>query len=285
MANGNVAPTRVIEGQATKLARTIHGIAYNPVRDEIVVSNPLAAAILVYRGGANGDEPPLRVIQGRRTGLVYPHSVALDVDNEEIIVLDFHQRNVMVFRSDANGDVEPRRVIQGPTTKLDRVIGAAVDPERNLLVVTSMSADRSGAGQTGLFIFNRTANGNVSPKAVIAGPNTGMVAIPWDVRVFQGKIFVAVANAPYYPVYNLHTLEVRKATEGVEEISMPWSSDLLGFIGIWNITDSGDIAPRAIIKGPVSGLVHPGGVGLNPEQGELIVADSVKNSLFTFQIP
>jgi hypothetical protein len=73
MANGNMAPKRVITGQGSKLGRTIHGLAYDPVHDEIVVPNALADAILVFRGSANGDEPPIRVIQGLRTKLVTPH--------------------------------------------------------------------------------------------------------------------------------------------------------------------------------------------------------------------
>ena len=72
---------RIISGQNTKLGRTIHGLAYNPVRDEIVVPNALADAILAFRADASGSERPLRVIQGPHTRLVTPHSVSLDLQN------------------------------------------------------------------------------------------------------------------------------------------------------------------------------------------------------------
>jgi hypothetical protein len=63
----NTPPVRALEGQKTLISRTMHGFAYDEPRDEIIVTSPLAQAVLVFRGGANGEEPPLRVIQGPRT--------------------------------------------------------------------------------------------------------------------------------------------------------------------------------------------------------------------------
>ena len=42
----------------------MHGFSYDPIHDELVVNSPLAQAILTFRGGANGEEAPVRVIQG-----------------------------------------------------------------------------------------------------------------------------------------------------------------------------------------------------------------------------
>jgi len=81
LANGQAAPARIISGQNTRLGRTIHGLAYNPIRDEIVVPNALADAVLVFRADASGSERPVRVIQGPHTRLVTPHSVSLDLQN------------------------------------------------------------------------------------------------------------------------------------------------------------------------------------------------------------
>ncbi|MCH7978935.1 MAG: hypothetical protein IH935_08165, partial [Acidobacteria bacterium] len=64
LAKENEAPTRLIAGQKTLLARTMHDIRYNAIHDEFVVNNPFAQAILVFRGGADGEEAPIRVIQG-----------------------------------------------------------------------------------------------------------------------------------------------------------------------------------------------------------------------------
>jgi DNA-binding beta-propeller fold protein YncE len=272
MANGNVKPGRVIAGQATKLGRTIHGIAYDPQHDEIVVPNALADAILVFRAGANGAEPPLRVIQGPHTQLVTPHSVNLDLDHGEILVGSVTGKSIWVFPRDANGDVAPRRIIKGPKTRLRYVVGLAVDPVTNLLAV---------ANGKEILIFNRTDNGDVAPRAIIAGPKTGIGDEPWQLRMYGGRIFLAASNHFHHSLYDGVVLK-GTYTEVPED---PWLDPNLGFIGVWNITDNGDTPPSAIIKGPFSGLLHPVGLALNPKHGEIYVSDSVRNGVFTFLVP
>jgi hypothetical protein len=56
-------------------------------------------------------------------------------------------------------------------------------------------ASRSATGTTGVFIFNRTDNGDVAPRAIIAGPKSGILRVRQvAVDPEQGKIFVAVKN-------------------------------------------------------------------------------------------
>src|SRR5262249_42022712 len=104
MANGTVAPARVIQGQLTRLSRTTHGIAYDSTNDEIVAPNPLAAAVVIFRGGAVGEEAPIRTIQGARTGLSRPETVAVDEKNNEIFIGDPGDRRGLVSKHDAGGD-------------------------------------------------------------------------------------------------------------------------------------------------------------------------------------
>jgi len=44
----------------------------------IVVPNPFANAILTFRGGANGQEPPIRVLQGPKTRMTGADRFGLD---------------------------------------------------------------------------------------------------------------------------------------------------------------------------------------------------------------
>ena len=67
LAERNAQPTRAIAGQNTLITRTIHDMAYDPVRDEIVVPQFYAQAIMTFRGGANGNEAPIRIIRGPAT--------------------------------------------------------------------------------------------------------------------------------------------------------------------------------------------------------------------------
>ena len=258
---------RVIEGQKTKLSRTMHGIAYDSQHDEIIVPVHLAGALLVFRGDAEGEDAPVRVIQGSHTGLLRPETVTLDVKHDEIFVGEDSGHDVLVFHREANGDVAPLRVIHGAQTELDEVRGVAVDPERNLLVVSS----RSATFPTGVFVFKRTDDGDVVPQAVIAGPKTGIVRIR-QIAVSDGKIYVAVKN-------NKDSFDVNAA------VPSPWNPDLPGFIGVWNISDNGDVPPRAWIKGPATGLIWPAGVALNSGDREIYAIDSVRNGMLTFFMP
>ena len=272
LANGNQTPVRVISGQATKLARTVHGIAYDPVHDEIVVPNPLADAVLVFRGGASGDEPPVRVIQGACTRLVIPHAVSLDLEHHEILVASLTGKSIAAFPWNANGNVAPLRVIQGPKTKLGHVVGLGVDPVTNLMAV---------ANSEEMLIFNRTDVGDVAPRAIIGGPKTGIGDEPWEIQMYRGRIFLASSNHLHRNLYSGVTLKDRFAKVPED----PWLDPNLGFIGVWMITDKGDVPPRAMIKGPFSGLLHPTGLALDPKHGEIFVSDSVHNGLSVFLTP
>jgi DNA-binding beta-propeller fold protein YncE len=272
MANGNMQPTRVISGKATKLSRTVHGIAYDPVHDEIVVPNPLADAVLVFRGGASGAEAPVRVIQGPCTKLVVPHAVSLDLEHHEILVASLTGRGIAVFPWDANGNVAPMRYIHGPKTKLGHVVGLGVDAATNLMAV---------ANSEEVLIFNRTDDGDVAPRGVIAGPKTGIGDEPWQIQMYRGRIFLAASNHLHQNLYAGVTLKDGYSRPPDD----PWLNPELGFIGVWNITDSGNVPPRAIVKGPFSQILHPTGLALNPKDGELYVTDSVRNGLFTFFAP
>jgi len=254
------------------LARTVHGLAYDPEHDEIVTPNPLADAILVYRGGANGDEAPIRVIQGSCTQLSNPHSVSLDLQHHEILVASLSGRSIAVFPWDAKGNVMPTRLIRGPKTKLGHVVGIGIDPKTDLMAV---------ANSEDILIFNRTDNGDVAPRAVIKGPKSGIKDEPWELHVYNGKIYLASSNHLHTNLYSGVTLK-----DGYTKVPEdPWINPELGFIGVWNITDSGDVPPRAVIGGPFSGLLHPTGLALDPAHGELFVTDGVRNGLFTFLVP
>jgi hypothetical protein len=267
----------------THLSRTTHGIAYDTTNDEIVAPNPLAAAVVIFRGGATGEEAPIRTIQGARTGLSRPETVAVDEKNNELIVGDPGDRRVLVYRRTADGDAAPIRTIQGPKTQLLQVVGVAVDPVRDVLVVSTYS--RLPGGVTGLLIFGRTDQGDVAPKRVIAGPKTGITRLRQiGLDPETGKIYVAAINNEYLPPYNIDV--PRAGLDPDADLPSPWNTGTEGFIGVWDdMADDGDVPPRSMIKGRSTGIVHPAGVTFNAKDGEVIAPDAVWNGLFTFLKP
>src|SRR5215472_14054903 len=136
----------------------MHGIAYDAIHDECMIPQQFGQAVMTYRGGANGEERPIRIIQGPHTRLKAPDHLDVDATHNEVFVLE--KGFVLVFPRDAQGDVAPIRVIEGPDTRLAGDEPLAVDPVHNLLIVGS-----SREGDARLLIFNRTDNGNVKPKA------------------------------------------------------------------------------------------------------------------------
>ncbi|MCZ6492058.1 MAG: hypothetical protein O7A06_16195 [Acidobacteria bacterium] len=254
LAKGSAAPNRVIAGQATKLSRTMHDIRYDPVNDEILVTNPFANAVLVFRGAAEGEEAPIRIIQGPKTLIGDADRLDVDPVHDEIFVPNVDL--VLVFPRTASGNVAPIRVIRGQNTQLRRAAAIAVDPVNNLIVIGQN-------GREGLTIFNRTDNGNVKPRGVIRGPKSGIV------RITQMAV---------NPVRRL----VIATQPGITSEMEPEGA----FIGVWSLDDNGDVPPRwKINAGPQTTLKKPRGVALIPKHKEIVVADMRLNAVLTFYFP
>jgi hypothetical protein len=250
LANGNAVPSRVIQGAKTLQARTSHYIAVDTVQDELIVPNPFAQAILFFRGGATGDEAPIRIIQGPKTLLNSPDNVAVDATHRELFVAQFPTDSILVFRSDVGGDVEPIRILHGPQTMLDRPIRVEVDPLNDMMAVTTNSA---------ILIFNRTDKGDVAPRWVISGPNAG-VGTQYgtrDVKLFpQGKKIIAAASRGG---------ERRRGESGGEEIGGQ------RLVAVWNYGDNGNVAPWAVLNATPTTKLTGNHLGLNPDTQELLV--------------
>jgi len=258
LANGAQPPARTVYGQVSKLSRTMHDIRYDEIHDEFLVVNPFAEAILTFRGGTSGQESPIRIIQG-------PHAKIggnrLDVDpvHNEIFVPDGNK--IRVYPREGNGDVSPIRVIEGPDTQLTRAESLSVDPVNDVLVVGFNKGERDPDGA--ILIFNRTDNGNVKPKAIIRGPNSGII------RINQMAV---------YPPKRL----IVAAMPGLVDLMEPPNA----FLGVWTYDDNGDVPPKWKIPiGPKTTLKKPFGVVLNPKNKEVIISDMRVNGVLTFSVP
>ena len=241
------------------LGRTMHAIHYDELHDEFVVPQQFGQAILTFRGGANGEEAPIRVIQGSRTQLRDLARLAVDPVHNEIFVP--MSDSVLVFDREANGNVAPIRVIKGPDTQLG-ASALAVDPVNNVLVVSG----RTPGGRdrrTYLRIFNRTDEGNVKPKRVIGGPKSGLRQLggPFTVYPPRGEIIASVRG----------------------EAGLLASDE--SYVAVWSIEDDGDVPPQWKIGGPKGVLRMPRGVALDPKNKSLIVTDKRLNAVLTFHFP
>ena len=243
----------------------MHGFGYDPIHDEIVVTSPLTQSILIFRGSAKGEEPPVRVIQGPHTQILGTAGggldrVSVDPANGEILLPiapggTVAEGGLLVFDRLANGDVAPKRVLIG-------VRGAvAVDAVHNLQITNSGTA---------MQIFDRTGSGNDKPKAVIQGPKSLMATISsFQVYGPKGWIIGGCDRAA----------------------GMAGSSPA---VCAWSVNDNGDASPRWKI--PVQQLTGyaPSGIALDPIHKEIILSaagqrirppSGIMNTVITFSWP
>jgi len=268
LAKENTPPVSSLEGQKTLISRTMHALEYDPVHDELWVNSPLNNAILTFRGGAKGEEAPVRVIQGPHTQIQsVPYDgndkMAMDPANGEVYIPVATSGGagkgvILVFDREGNGDVAPKRVLGGPDTGFNFPTAkgqgfpyVAIDPVRNLLVVGTRAS---------LMIFDRTASGNAKPRAVIAGPKTGLAegatAAGGNPIKISPKGFIVGGCAPR------------------------------GSVCAWDIADKGDVSPRwRIPVQQIAGLGLAGQLTIDPIHKELIVPNGARNVIMTFSWP
>jgi hypothetical protein len=265
-ANGNVKPKRVLE-----VPHQAWGLSIAPERDEIAVSVEGPRQIVIYKRGAQGNEPPVRTIRGVSTGLGDPHGVFFDGKNNEIVVANhgnqngrqvapgdaparqrgtrvsepqpivggkFDEPSLTVYNADAKGNVAPIRRIQGAKTGLNWPMAIDVDRNRNEIAVANN-------GDSSIRIFRRTDTGDVTPVRIIKGPRTGVVG-PMGVAYDLKNEEIWVAN------YGDHTALV------------------------FPITASGNVAPKRILRNapagsPTVGFGNPGAVAYDSKRDEILV--------------
>jgi len=248
----------------------MHDVRYDAVHDEIVVPVPYAQAILTFRGGADGQESPIRIIQGPKTGAI---GSRLDVDPIHNEIFTYTGNTITVYSREANGDVAPIRVIKGPDTQVKRPYGIAVDPINDILVIglnsnfgsdePSTLEDTESLEKGAILVFNRTDNGNVKPRSVIRGPKSGIIRINQMQLYPQRKLIVA-------------------AMPGIIDNMEPEGA----FLGVWTYDDNGDVPPKwKLPAGDRTKLKKPFGVVLNPKNKEVIISDMRNQGVLVFSVP
>jgi len=191
-ARDQEAPSGLLQGPKTQMADP-HGIALDPKSGLIYVTNwgtfndrtydgpprygklnwPVGRdnnipgsgkiqppSITVYRKDARGDVAPLRVIQGPKTLLNWPTSIAVHPDRGELFVANDTNDTVTVYRTTDNGDIAPIRVLKGPRSMIKNPTGVALDLKNNELWVANF-------GSHSATVFPVDASGDPVPKRVI----------------------------------------------------------------------------------------------------------------------
>ena len=127
-------------------------------------------AITVYALDAQGDTPPLRVIEGPKTQLNWPTGIAFNPKRDELYVANDMGDSILVFDAKAGGDVAPLRVIKGPKTMIDNPTGVFFDAPNDELWVTNF-------GNHTATVYKPTVAGDTAPLRVIRSGPLGKPAL------------------------------------------------------------------------------------------------------------
>jgi 6-phosphogluconolactonase (cycloisomerase 2 family) len=183
-ASGEEKPVRVLRGERTRLADA-HGIAIDPRNKLLFVNNwgsfttegtvsggrSDSASITIYTIDAQGDTAPLRVIQGPKTQLEWPGTMALDPETGDLYVANDNGQSLLVFRGSTDrGDVAPTRVIAGNKTGLSYPVGLTIDTKNRELWAVNL-------GNSSATVYPLDANGNVAPLRKIRSAPSNKVSL------------------------------------------------------------------------------------------------------------
>ncbi len=242
------------------LGRTQHSIFYDEFHDEVVIPQPFAGAILTFPGGANGETPPLRIIQGPKAGLALNDVMTVDpVHNEYFVPRGQGGGMIHVFDRMAVGDVAPIRIIGGPKAGLGGI--PSVDYEHNFLIVE---------GRDGMYIYDRTASGDIEPlRKITGGPKSGVKSIAGPMWIPGTRNFVA-------------TVRAFTAREKSPDEPLNWQrvEDAQSMIAVFTVDDDGDVAPRYL-----TGFNHfkeIRNLALDPKNKTVMAADKTQNDVTTW---
>jgi hypothetical protein len=178
-ASGDEKPKRLLIGDNTQLSDS-HGMAIDAKRKLLFVNNwgnsadddkPGSGhfgppAITVYRLDANGDEAPLRVIQGPKTTLDWPGAMSVNPDTGDLFVANDMGQSIIAFRSTDQGDVAPSRMIKGTRTGLSYPVGVFVDAKNKEVWASNI-------GNSTATVYPLTASGDTPPLRTIRSAEEG----------------------------------------------------------------------------------------------------------------
>ena len=252
----STTPKRVIQGDQTHCEYN-NGLTVDSKTGEIYsVAMDTEDNVLVFRGGAEGNVAPVRIIKT-------PHrnfASALDDEKNELYVTIQYPPKVVVYKKDASGTAQPIRVLEGPNTYLHDTHGIALDFQRKLMFVGTWgnSSDPNVAGSGKFYppsinVYPLGASGDTAPLRIIQGPKTqldwagGMALDPET-----GNLWVA--------------------------------DDVGGGILVFKGTDEGDVSPSQIITGPKTGLNHPTGISFDTKNREVWVSNMGNSSASAFPV-
>src|SRR3989442_3540748 len=253
------------------------------------------------------NRPPTRTI--RDLDPIYS-SVAVDLNFDEVVLMDQNNWALRIFNRLDNTPpgvprTEPKRVIQGPETELQYNNGIYIDPRTG--DIYSIETDTGDE----VVVFPREANGNIKPARVLKTPHRGF-ALAVDEE--KQELYVGVQHPPQVAVYRkgasgnekpLRSLQGESTRlSDVHGVVLDQKKQLMLVTNWGHVSDakiagtgrfedpsitvypmgaSGDTSPIRVIQGSRTQLNWPAQMALDPDTGDIYVANDIGHSVLVFK--
>ncbi|HVR48082.1 MAG TPA: NHL repeat-containing protein [Candidatus Binatia bacterium] len=250
----------------------------------LYVANRNTSSVTVYPIGATGDAKPIQDIQGSKTGLRFPHDVAVDASGN-IYAANTAVSSVTVYAPGATGNAKPVETIHGPKTGLATPTGIAIDSVNGDIYALNSRTDEYGNGS--ITIYPPGATGDVKPIETILGPSTQLVLPNGIALDASGNIYVTnrYNYITFYPAGSKGNAAPTRTIEGaLTRIYLPTQVALDSSLNIYiaNYDDNsatvyaaganGNVGPIQDIHGHRAGIAGTEGTVVD-SKGNIYVAN------------
>ncbi|PYS50579.1 MAG: hypothetical protein DMG13_20715 [Acidobacteria bacterium] len=236
-------------------------VAVDPVFGEVILqdNNLWATAVFNRLDNTPPNGPPTepqRLIKGLNTDIQFNNGLYVDPKIGEIYSIESDTGDkIVIFSHDATGNVAPARFLHTP----HRGYGIAVDEDRQELFVTVEYPPK-------VMVYRKGASGEEKPLRFLEGEHTQLQAIHGIAVDAKNKLLFV----------NNWGNESNFRVPGTGKFHPP-------SITVYPLGASGDTPPVRVIQGPKTQMNWPAAMALNPDNGDLYVANDVGHSILVFK--
>jgi DNA-binding beta-propeller fold protein YncE len=274
-ADGDIAPIRTAE-----TPHGTFGLVVDETHGEAIFTVQHDSAIVTYRRNANGEDSPIRMMQGDRTGIQDPHGIALDPKDDVIFVANFGSTHGV------DGSIKPREGVPSAGNHLGK---------QNWPLGREFAVPGSGTiNEPSIIVHRRAASGNVPPLRMIKGPKTQLnwpTGLAFDPQARE--LFVANDAAHAVLVFDANAqgdVAPKRVIKGPRtKLANPtgifadvknnelWITNFGGHSAtVYDLKAAGDVAPKRVLRNAPEGTPslmsgNPGTLGYDTKRERILV--------------
>jgi hypothetical protein len=236
-------------------------IAVDTRRNEVFMQDHNRFSIRVFNRLDNtppsaARTEPKRIIGGPKTSIQFNTCLYIDPKNGDIYSVENDVGDsIVVFGEDVEGDVAPMRKLE----VTHRAYAMAVDESKQELFVSVQYPPQ-------VEVYRKTASGKEKPLRIVSGESTRLSDVH-GIAIDEKNKLLFVTNWG-----NISDPLVA----GTGRFELP-------SISIYPLDANGDTSPLRVIQGPKTQLDWPGNMSIDPESGDVYVANDMGHSILVFK--